>query len=127
MGGAGILEAELLLSKRTIGLIPIDSLFPESFYEKRNENETLNIINPNIDDFVGASKNLIRSLISDKFNRKDVEGWENAIEHMDKDSMNSALYELCKWDFKDVLSSIKKPMKCIASCRTLPQKNHRDN
>ena len=125
MGGAVILEAEVLISKRTIGLIPIDSLFPESYYERRNEKESNNIMKPYEDDFVGASKNLLNSLISDKFNPKDVEDWENTIEHMDKDTMNSAMYGLCRWDFKDVLPKINKPIKCIVSCRTLSQKAQR--
>ncbi len=126
MGGAAILEAELLISTRTIGLIPIDSLFPESYYEKRNKDEIHDIMNPYEDNFVNASKSLLRSLLSDKFDPKDVEDWENAIENMDKDAMNSAMYELCRWDFRDVLPKIKKPIRCIVSWRTLPQENQRD-
>jgi pimeloyl-ACP methyl ester carboxylesterase len=125
MGGAVILEAEVLISTRTIGLIPIDSLFPESHYERRNEEEIANIMKPYEDDFGSASKNLLYSLISDKFNPKDVEDWENAIEQMDKDAMNSALRELVKWDFRDILLTIKKPIKCIVSQKTLPQENQR--
>ena len=87
-----------------------------------NEEVSNNIMKPYEDDFVGASKTLLNSLISDKFNSKDVEDWENAIEHMDKDAMNSAMYGLCNWDFKDILPRINKPIKCIVSWRTLSQK-----
>lgn len=126
MGGAVILEAEKLIPERTIGLIPIDALRLDSMYTS-NDEEKINIfMKPFEENFIEEAINLMKSLISDKFDPQDVMVLEKAIHTMDENSMNSALRELYKWDFRDILPEIEKPIKCIGAGRTLPSKEQRD-
>lgn len=46
LGGAVILEAEVLLSGRILGLIPIDSLFPNSLYTEVADEAAEMVIKP---------------------------------------------------------------------------------
>lgn len=119
LGGATILEAELLLSERVIGLIPVESLFPNSLYTKQDEEVVESVLKPYKEDFVKAYDNLIDSFISEKFDPKDVEDLHSNTPNLDERSMISALAELARWDMYDVLSEIKSPIKSIIAGRSM--------
>lgn len=107
MGGAVILEAEKLIPERTIGLIPIDSLFIDSpsFYTSHDEEQTEIFWKPY---------------------EEDLENYENDILTFDKRVVKSGSRELYKWDFRDILPEIEKPIKCKVAGRTLPTKEQQD-
>jgi hypothetical protein len=121
MGGDVILEAELLLLDRTIGLIPVDSLFPgsESPYIKQNEEKIKEITKPIKENFETSFRDFFDSLVSDKFDPKDEVNVETYIQSLDQRSLISARTELLKWDLNDVLPRIKKPIKCMIAGLTL--------
>ncbi|MFX1285149.1 MAG: alpha/beta fold hydrolase [Promethearchaeota archaeon] len=107
MGGVVILEAEKLIPERTIGLIPIDSLLLDSpsFYTSHDEEQTE---------------------IFWKSYEEDLNNYENDILPFDKRVVKSGSRELYKWDFRDILPEIEKPIKCIIAERTLPTKQQQD-
>lgn len=126
MGGAVMLEAEKLLSNRTIGLISIDSLLEGSTYEKMDEETTKKIIQPYEENFMQAIDNLFSTFMSDKISPKDIETWSKEIEKLDENEMISAITDMLKWDFTEVLKEINKPVKWIIAGRSLPDKELRD-
>ena len=126
MGGAVMLEAEKLLSDRTIGLIAVDSLIQNNAYEKMEEEVILNTIQPYEENFMQAIKNLFNVFMSDKIDQKDVELWIKDIEQLDKKEMISAITDLLRWDFKSVLKEINKPIRSMIASRTLPNEDQRE-
>ena len=66
MGGAVILEAEKLISDRTIGLIAIDSLISGGLYEGMDEISAKKLMQPYEDDFMQAVEDLFSRFMSDK-------------------------------------------------------------
>jgi len=126
LGGAVILEATKLLLNRVVGLIPVDALIPDSTYSKMNEYEIEKMMQPYKEDFLEATSNLVDTLTSEKCSPKDIASWKKSIQLLDKDAMISALTELGKWDFEDVLPLIKPPIKSIMAGRTLPSKEQRE-
>jgi len=119
LGGAAVLESELLLSDRIIGIIPIDSLFPNSMYTKMDEETIKGVIRPYEDDFVKAYDELIDSFISDKFDSKEIEFLHSQTPKLDARSMISALAELARWNMFDILPKVKSPIKSIIAERTI--------
>jgi pimeloyl-ACP methyl ester carboxylesterase len=119
LGGAVILEAATLISERILGLIPVDSLFPNSLYTELNEEAIEGAIKPFEEDFVAAFTNLLNNHISDKFDPKDVEMLHSLAPTLDKRSMNSAFRQLMKWNMHNTLPKVKKPIKSIIAGRTI--------
>jgi pimeloyl-ACP methyl ester carboxylesterase len=131
MGGAVILEAERLISERTLGLIPVDALFPissfpNSGFEKLDDEQIREIAKPYQEDFVAAFTALFESMLSEKWTPEAIKLFGDSIPQLDERSMISALRELCKWDFFELLPEIKKPIKPIVAGRTLPEKTMRE-
>ena len=115
MGGAVILEAELLLSDKTLGLIPVDSLIPfsTSSYIKQEEGYITNYTKPIRENFQLFFTNFYNYLRSDKLKPKDIVFSQEHIQSLDKRSMISAITELLRWNMYDILPKIKKPIRCI--------------
>ncbi|MFW9915132.1 MAG: alpha/beta fold hydrolase [Candidatus Thorarchaeota archaeon] len=131
LGGAVILEAERLIPERTLGLIPVDSLFPissfpNSLFERLDDEQIREILKLYEEDFVAAFTALFESMLSDKWTPEAIKLFGDSIPQLDERSMISSLIEACKWDFLEVLPEIKKPIKPIVAGRTLPEKTMRE-
>lgn len=121
MGGSVILETELLISDRIIGLIPVDSLFPTlgSLYTKMEEETIPIVIKPFEENFSEAFTNLLNSFITDKIDPKDIETLQTGSKLLDKRSMLSAFRELLKWNVHEILPKVGKPLKSIIAGKTI--------
>jgi len=122
MGGIVMLEAEKLLSERTIGLIAIDSLFPfpQGGYIGTPENAIPEIMKPMEENFIATISGLFDSMLTDKFTPQDIQMFKDIPASLDKRSMLSAYVELLKWDMHNILPDIEKPIKCITAGKTCP-------
>ncbi len=96
MGGAAILEADKLISDRTIALIAIDSLKPNSTYTKMSENAIKESIKPFEENFEEAFGKMIKSMLSNKFDPKDIKFLEELAYRLDSRSIRSTMIELSK-------------------------------
>lgn len=128
MGGPVILEAEKLITERTIGLIPLDSLFldPRSPYIGRESHIVKEKVKPLEEDFTATMTSIFRSMLSDKFDPQDVEEIERTPFSLDKRSMISAFVELQRWDLHNVLPQITKPIKCIIAGKSLSKEDREE-
>ena len=126
MGGAVMLEAEKLISERTIGLISVDSLVPGTGYEKLDEEVINQAIQHFKDNFLLAVNNLFKAFMSEKIDPNLIEEMMKDIEKLDKDEMINAYTDMLRWNFKDVLPNISKPIRSIIAGRTLSTKEQRE-
>ena len=126
MGGAVMLEAEKLLAGRTIGLIAVDSLIQKSGYERLEEDRIKQAVQPFKDNFMQSINNLIGSFMSYKMDQKMIEDWLVEIEKLDSEEMIEAYSDILRWDMKELLSDIDKPIKSIVAGRTLSTEEQRE-
>ena len=128
MGGAVILETARLIPDRILGLIPIDSSFPNSVATAKNDTEIDNLVKPFEENFIEEITSFLRRVATDRLDPTDQKAWETAFFDMDEKSMVSAFRELCKWDFRNILPEINKPIKCIVADRphTFPNDEARE-
>ncbi len=118
LGGAAVLEAEVLMSERVLGIIPVESLFPNSLNTKLDEEVIKNIIKPYEEDFVGAYTNLIDSFLSEKFDQEEIDLLHTQTKTLDSRSIISALTELVRWDMYKVLPEVRTQIKSIIAERS---------
>jgi pimeloyl-ACP methyl ester carboxylesterase len=126
MGGAVMLEAEKLLSDRTIGLIAVDSLIQKSGYERLEENIIKQAIQPYKENFMQAINKLIDSFMSEKIDQDMIKAWKKEVEKLDSEEMIKAFEDMLRWDMKDSLSEIDKPIRSIIAGRTLTTEELRE-
>lgn len=126
MGGPIILEAEKLISSRTLGLILVDSLFPNSFYNQVDEEIIKQKLKPFEENFLESWTNLVNSLITDKINPVDVKMFEKTSHQLDQHTIISSQREFLRWEMNDILPEINKPIKCIVAGKTLPEDEERE-
>ena len=119
LGGAVILETEVLISDRILGLIPVDSLVPNSTYTGIDEESIEKAMKPLEENFVATLTNLFNSYITDKIDPKDAESLRSAVPNLDERSMISTMRELAKWDMHKTLPKVKKPIKSIIAGHTI--------
>lgn len=123
MGGAVMLEAARLLPERTIGLIGLDTLFPlpapllpegmNSPYVKNNQDQSNLMLSLLGENPVDVLLQMVPMIISDKFDPVDKEIAISVMKETNKHSFLGEWTELLKWDFREILREINKPIKLI--------------
>lgn len=121
MGGAVMLETARLLKDRIAGLIGVDTLFPQFIYSQNDPDLITQELKPFQENFVNGFTQLVNNFNTEKIDPRMVEEFLTSLPDLDQDAMLSSFKELYRWDFKQVIQEITKPIRCIVAGETLPE------
>ncbi len=111
-GGPVMLEAEKLISDMVTGLIGVDTLAWEGFL-KMDDTQITQFLKPFRENFIESMTNFYKSFIPANMESSEVKNLLADIQDLDPRAILSSWEELCKWDFREVVTEIKTPIRCI--------------
>ena len=119
MGGPVSIEAAKLLGDRVIGIVGVDTFYTP-FQCPESEKEIDDFVKPFKNDFKAASEQLMRSMFTPEAD-PDVITWVvRQMSVADQEMGISALYEIFRWNAKNVPSDLDKYSKKLFNINGAP-------
>ncbi|MFX0053241.1 MAG: alpha/beta fold hydrolase [Candidatus Hermodarchaeota archaeon] len=112
MGGPVMLEVEKLISDQVTGLIGVDTFAWEGFL-KKDDTWITQFLKPFRENFTDSMIDFYKSFIPANMEASEVTNLLADIQDLDPRAILSTWEELCKWDFRDIITEIKTPIRCI--------------
>ncbi len=112
MGGMVMLETEKLISDLVTGLIGVDTLAWEG-YLKMDDTRITQFLKPFRENFTESMINLYKTWIPANMEEYEATDFLADIQDLDRRSILSSWEQFCKWDYRDVVTKIKTPIRCI--------------
>ena len=119
MGGPVCIEAAKFLGDRVIGIVGVDTFYTQ-FQCPKSEKEIDDFVKPFKNDFKAASEQLMRSMFTPEAD-PDVITWiVSQMSVADQEMGISALYEIFRWNAKNVPSELDKYSKKLFNINGAP-------
>jgi pimeloyl-ACP methyl ester carboxylesterase len=119
MGGPVSIEAAKLLGDRVIGIVGVDTFYTP-FQFPKSEEEIDDFVKPFKNDFKSASEQLVRSMFTPEAD-PDVITWiVRQMSVADQEMGISAMYEIFRWNAKNVPSGLDKYSKKLFNINGAP-------
>ncbi len=119
MGGPVAIEAAKLLGDRVIGVVGVDTFYTPFEYPK-SEAEIDGFVKPFNDDFEDTSEQLVRSMFTPEADPDLITSIVKQMSVADQDMGISAMYELFRWNVKNVPSALDKYSKKLCNINGAP-------
>ncbi len=119
MGGPVAIEVAKLLGDKVIGVVGVDTFYTPFEYPK-SEVEIDGFVQPFNDDFRGKSEQLVRSMFTPEADPDIITSIVKQMSVADQDMGISAIYELFRWNAKNVPSSLDKYSKKLRNINGAP-------
>ena len=119
MGGPVSIEAAKLLGDKVIGIVGVDTFYVPFEYPK-SEEEIDDFVKPFSNDFKAASEQLVRSMFTPEAD-PDVITWiVTQMSEADQEMGISAMYEIFRWNAKNVPSDLDNYSKKLRNINGAP-------
>ena len=119
MGGPVAIEAAKLLGDKVIGVVGVDTFYTPFEYPK-SENKIDEFVKPFKDDFKGTSEQMVRSMFTSKADPDLIASIINQMSVASPDMGISAMYEIFRWNAKNVPSTLDKFSKILRNINGAP-------
>ena len=119
MGGPVSIEAAKLLGDKVIGIVGVDTFYT-TFQCPKSEEEIDNFVKPFKNDFKAASEQLMRSMFTQEADPDVIEWIVRQMSVADQEMGISALYEIFRWNAKNVPSELDKYSKKLFNINGAP-------
>ncbi|MCK5230300.1 MAG: alpha/beta hydrolase [Desulfobulbaceae bacterium] len=119
MGGPVAIEAAKLLGDKVIGIVGVDTFYTPFEYPK-SEAEIDGFVKPFKDDFKGTSEQLLRSMFTPEADPDLITSIVKQISVANQDMGVSAMYEIFRWNTKNVPSALNKYSKKLRNINGAP-------
>ncbi len=119
MGGPVAIEAAKLLGDKVIGIVGVDTFYTPFEYPK-SETEIAGFVKPFKDDFKGTSEQLVRSMFTPEADPDLITSIVKQMSVANQDMGISAMYEIFRWNAKNVPSCLDKYSKKLRNINGAP-------
>ena len=120
MGGPVSVEAANLLGDRVVGVVSVDTFYTPFEYPK-SEEKIEEFVKPFKDDFVGTSENMVRSMFVPGVDKGVVDRWVNEFKDANPELGISAMYDIFRWNAKNVPGVLEKLGKKLRNINGAPK------
>jgi len=119
MGGPVSIEAAKLLGDKVIGVVGVDTFYTPFEYPK-SEEEINDFVKPFKNDFKAASEQLVRSMFTPEADPDSITWIVTQMSVADQEMGISAMYEIFRWNAKNVPSNLDKYSKKLWNINGAP-------
>jgi sigma-B regulation protein RsbQ len=119
MGGPVSIEAAKLLGDKVIGIVGVDTFYTPFQYPK-SEEEIHDFLKPFENDFKTASEQLMRSMFTPEADPDLITWIVTQMSVADQEMGISAMYEIFRWNAKNVSSDLDKYSKKLSNINGAP-------
>ena len=119
MGGPVAIEAAKLLGDKVIGVVGVDTFYTP-FIDPKSETEVDVFVKPFKDDFKGRSEQMVRSMFTSEVDPDLIRSIIKQMSVADQDMGISAMYEIFRWNAKNVPSSLDKYSNILRNINGAP-------
>ena len=119
MGGPVAIEAAKILGNKVIGVVGVDTFYTPFKYPK-SEAEISGFVKPFENDFKGTSEQLVRSMFTPKADSKLITSIVNQMSIASPSMGISAMYEIFRWNAKNVPSTLDMYSKKLRNINGAP-------
>jgi len=119
MGGPVSIEAAKLLGDKVIGVVGVDTFYTPFEYPK-SEEEINDFVKPFKNDFKAASEQLVRSMFTPEADPDSITWIVTQMSVADQEMGISAMYEIFRWNAKNVPSNLDKYSKKLCNINGAP-------
>lgn len=119
MGGPVSIEAAKLLGDKVIGVVGVDTFYTPFEYPK-SEEEIDDFVKPFKNDFKAASEQLVRSMFTPEADPDLITSIVTQMSVADQEMGISAMYEIFRWNAKNVPSDLDKYSKNLCNINGAP-------
>ena len=120
MGGPVSVEAANLLGDRVVGVVGVDTFYTPFEYPK-SEEKIEEFVKPFKDDFAGTSENMVRSMFVPDVDKGVVDRWVNEFKDANPELGISAMYDIFRWNAKNVPVTLEKYGKKLRNINGAPK------
>lgn len=122
MGGPVAIEAARLLGDKVIGIVGVDTFYTGFEYPKF-ENKIDEFVKPYKGDFKGTSEQMVRSMFTPEADSELIESTVKQMSVANEEMGISAMYEIFRWNAKNVPSILDKYSKILRNINGAPLGN----
>ncbi|NOZ52747.1 MAG: alpha/beta hydrolase [Gammaproteobacteria bacterium] len=119
MGGPVVIEAAKILGNKVIAVVGVDTFYTPFKYPK-SEAKISEFVKPFEDDFKGTSEQLVRSMFTPKADPKLITSIINQMANARPSMGISAMYEIFRWNAKNVPSTLDMYSKKLRNINGAP-------
>lgn len=120
MGGPVSVEAANLLGEKVIGIVGVDTFYTPFEYPK-SEQKIEEFVKPFKDDFAVTSENMVRSMFVPGVDKAVLDRWAKEFTGANPEMGISAMYNIFRWNAKNVPAILKKQGKRLRNINGAPK------